>query len=343
MVILVASAMVSTAKLVQPYLNELADTNNAERCRGLAEYILMNTGIPSNWGEVKGEIPSAFGLASEDLQPYALDLDKVTRLNDENIYTISYRNVLAVLGTGDVSFNMRIHTLFQVSITLASSQNLGDETIYTFQASTVKSGFPVSTWLRGYAVIDGYVDKSSSQTDSEGVGMVNVTLPNMLNGVALLMVFAKMQAIPQIMSFGVYSFGHNSEDPQPNNTFLRLSPLNYMLNVSFRYPAVEISEAHVFSYSYSYSLTQTDAGNQSAEYSIPRLSEASPLILVVSGNNGSMSFAEWTAYPQLPLELGVDFDLTVKSSVVALTYVVSIESVLYELVIASRSVSPTEA
>ncbi len=344
MVVLIVSAMVSTAKLVQPYLNELAGASSVERSRSLSEYILMNKGTPSNWGKIEGQGPSAFGLASESQQPYALDLDKVTRLNGQNIHAISYRDVLAALATSDLSFSIRIQTLFQVSVTLASSRNAGNETTYSLQVSTTKSGFPISSRLSCYIIIHDYVEGISSLTDSEGIGMVNVTLPNAVSGVASLVVLAKIPIFPQVTSFGVYSFRHNSEDPERNLTYVRLSPLNYTLTVSLRYSTVEIFEAHMFSYSHQYRLTQTAQSNQSVKYVVPRLSEASPLIFVVRGSNGSTSFAEWTAYPQLPLELGADFSgFSVESNAAALTYVVSIESVLYELVITCRSVPFADA
>lgn len=50
MVILTVSAMVGTAKVVQPYINDLSAMNGVERYRGLAEYILLSAGNPSNWG-----------------------------------------------------------------------------------------------------------------------------------------------------------------------------------------------------------------------------------------------------------------------------------------------------
>jgi len=146
------------------------------------------------------------------------------------------------------------------------------------------------------------------------------------------------------MSFNTYSFGHNSGTPEPNKTFLQLSPLNHVLNVSFQYTSVEVSSAYVFTDNYHFNLSQTAAGSHTLEYSVPSLLEASPMILVLNGNNASTSFAEWTAYPQLPLEIGADFDdLTTRSKVVALTYVVSINSVLYESVITCRSVENYDA
>lgn len=343
MVILTVSAMAGAAKVVQPYLNDLSDLNGVELCRGVAEYLLLSTGEPSDWGKLTS-FPTAFGLASDTHGAYELDLDKVSRLNSDNIYSITYQEILAALGTEDVSFNINIHPLFEVSINLTSSQSGATETTYTFQVSTSKSGFPVSTWLQCYAIVEAYSSNVSSSTSSSGVGFVNATLPNSLNGTALLVVFAKAKAYPQMMSFGVYSFGHNSETPASNGTFLQLSPLNHVLNVSFQYSAVKVSNAYVFTYNYHFNLSQTAAGNQTVEYGIPSLLGTSPMMLVLNGNNGSTSFAEWTAYPQLPLEIGADFsDLNTKSGAVALTYVVSVNSVLYESVITCRSVPNYDA
>ncbi|MFQ6068537.1 MAG: hypothetical protein ACE5KD_03235 [Candidatus Bathyarchaeia archaeon] len=339
MVILIVSAMVGTAKVVQPYLNDSLNMNDVELYRSLAEYILLSPGEPSDWGQIKGVIPTVFGLASETQHPYQLDLDKVSRLNSDNIYSLTYREILGALGTKDISWNIRISSLFEVSVNLTSSQSGENETNYTFQISTSKFGFPISTSLQCYIVVDTYIDNVSSSTASNGVGLVNATLPNSLNGTTLLVVFAKARADSQMMAFNVYSFGHNSETPEPNKTFLKLSPLDHFLNVSFQHPNVEVSNAYVFTYNYCFNLSQTIVGNQTAEYSVPRLSEASPMMFVLNGNNGSTSFAEWNAYPQLPLEIGANFsDLTAKSKVVALTYVVSVNFVLYEFIMTSRGV-----
>ena len=339
MVILITSAMVGTAKVIQPYIEDLASRNGVERYRSLAEYLLLSSGNPSDWGKNSNEIPSTFGLASETRRPYELDLDKVTRLNTDNLYALTYGEILATLGTEDISFNIKIHPLFEVAIELTNSQLGETETMYTFRVSTTKSGYPLATCLKGYAVVGAYVDSVSSSTNSNGVSIINVTLSNMLGGTALLVVFAKSQAHPQMISLNAYSFGHNSEASEPNQTFLRLSPLNYVLNASFRSSNVEVSNAYIFTYSCNSSLFPTIVGNQSIEYGVPHFLEASPMLLVLNGNNASASFAEWTAYPQLPLEIGADFsDLTSKLKAVAVTYVVSVNSVLYEVVITSRSV-----
>ncbi len=344
MVILIVSAMVGTGKIVQPYLDNLSNTNGVECHKGLAEYLLLSTGETPDWGKIADSVPTTFGLASETRQPYELDLDKVSRLNSDNTYSISYPEILGALGTKDISLNIKIEFLFEVSINLISSQTGEAETTYTFQISTSKSGFPVMSLLKCYAVVETYVDSVSSSTVSSGIGFVNATLPNSLNGTALFVVFARAKAYSQTMSFNAYSFGHNSETPESNKTFLQLSPLNHVLNVSFQCANLEVSSAYIFTYNHYFNLSQMAAGSQTMEYSIPSLLEASPMMLVLNGNNASTSFAEWTAYPQLPLEIGADFDdLTTRSKAVALTYVVSINSVLFEFVITCRSVENYDA
>lgn len=339
MVILIVSAMVGTTKIAQPYLNDLASANGVENYRSLAEYLLLGAGEPSNWGIRKVAIPTVFGLASENQRPFELDLDKVCRLNSDNIHSITYQEILATLGTRDISLNIQIHPIFEVSINLTSSQSSEAETLYTFQIVTSKDGFPISAWLQCYTVAETYISNISSSTLSSGLGFVNTTLPNSLNGTAIFSVFAKVKANSQIIAFNAYLFGHNSENPESNKTFLNLTPLNNVLNVSFQYPTVEVSNAYVFTYNYRFNLSQTVVGNLTEEYTIPNLLEVSPIMLVLCGNNASTSFAEWTTYPQLPLEIGTNFaDLTVRSETLALTYIVSVSSVLYEAVIKCRSV-----
>jgi hypothetical protein len=337
MVILIVSAMAGTTKVVQPYLDDLAHTNDIERHKGLAEYLLVCTGNPANWG-AKKIVPSAFGLSSEIRRAYELDIDKVTRLNSHNIHSITYPDILDALGTTAVSVNIKIHTLFEVAICLTSKHNGGMNTTYAFQITTTKSGFPIPTWLRTYTAIDTYVEETVSDAP-DGRSELNATLSNSLNGTAILIVFAQAKACPQVMAVNAYLFGHNADSPEPNHTFLRLSPLSYLLNVSSRDQTVELHSAHVFTYTYHFMLPPASAGNQTVEYTIPRLSEASPLVLLVNGKNGSTSFAEWTTYPQLPLEIDPDFnDSTARSNTVAAVYVVSVGSVLYQAIITCRSV-----
>ena len=338
MLLLIVSAMAGMTKILQPHISHLTDRDDGSWHQGFYEYLLLSSGNPQNWGEIKESSPSTFGLASLTQKPYELDPDKVSRLNSENVYSLTYQEILKALGTSDFSLNIKVQPLFEVSINLTASHIEGDTTIYTFRMTTAKSGYALAASLKCYITLETYVNTVSITTDQNGTGYMNVTLPNSLSGPALLVAFAKAETYSQAMSFNAYIFSHNNSDtPEPNKTFLRLSPVEHTLTVSLQRPNLTVQNAYVFTYNYQLNLSQISSENQTLEYRIPKLLEASPAIFVLNGNNASNAFAEWCAYPQVPLEIGADFnDLTSKSNTIAQSYIVSINSILYESIIALR-------
>jgi hypothetical protein len=89
----------------------------------------------------------------------------------------------------------------------------------------------------------------------------------------------------------------------------------------------------VFTFNYDFSLTEKARGEQTLEYYIPRLADSSPMIMVLTGNNGSTSFAEWVSYPQLPIQIGANFNESIAGTqIVSLSNVVTINHALYEVV-----------
>jgi len=333
MIILVSSAMAITSMTLHPSLNELSHKNDIERYQQLAKYILLNPGMPPNWGSSPEVVPSSFGLALENSShPYQLDVDKVSRLHSENAYSITYPQILEAFGVRDVALRMEIKPLFDLSVDLVSNSTEGNETTYTFGVVTKKSELPISAQLSCYVISKDYVDNVISSTSSGGNGSVSVTIPNSANGTALFVSFAKVET--QIVAFNVYPFSHSSSIPEPNGTFMRLNPLNYMLNVSFSYPDEEVLRAQVFTYNYTFEMTQIAGDNQTAEYCFPHLLDASPIIIVITGFNGSSTFAEWVSYPQLPIEMGADLsNLDAAAKIVSLTYIVTVNLALYEFTI----------
>jgi hypothetical protein len=326
--------MIGASKLMTPRLDNLSDKNDTLRFQQLASHILLNTGTPTNWGQSRTIVPSSLGLAKADSPiPYELDIDKVTRLNSENAYSLTYRQLWESLGVEDVSFNIEVKTLFQVSIELVSSQTGENETSYEFEIFTGKSGMPVPSNMSAYVVVADFVDKVNASTSSSGTGSLSVSIPNSVNGTALLLVFAQAKAHSRIVAFGVYAFGHNSATPFPNGTFTRLSPLDFVLNVSLTYPDTDVQKAQVFTFNYNFSLTEKTLGSQSVEYSVPRLLDSSPMVMVLTGYNASTSFAEWVSYPQLPLSIGANFSQSIAGSkIVSQSHVVTINFALYEVV-----------
>jgi len=334
MIILALSAMVGTSKLMAPYLNDLSHRDDTLRFQQLGLHLLLGTGAPTNWGQMRNTKPSNLGLAKADSSPtYELDIDKVSRLNIGNVYHLTYSELWEALGAQDVSFQIEIKTLFELSINLSSNSTLGNQTVYEFVVVTRKSGMPIEANISGYVIVEDFVDKATSSTSSEGVGSLKLNVPNSLNGTALMLVFARAKVNPQMVSFNTYAFGHNSSFPLPNGTFTKLSPLDHVLNASLIYSTTGILKAQVFTFNYNFSLIEKAQGVQTVEYLIPSLLDSSPMIMVLTGYDGSTSFAEWVYYPQLPLEIGIDFnESTAGSRIVSQSHIVTINSALYEIV-----------
>jgi hypothetical protein len=223
--------------------------------------------------------------------------------------------------------------LFDLSVQLVSNSTQGNLTVYEFEVRAEKSGMPISADLRSYVVLRDFVNDTEASTSSNGASTLTMGIPNSINGTALFLAFARSTVDPQVVSYIVYAFSHNSPNPLPNGTFVDLSPVNYILNASFAHATTEVIKAQVFTFSYNFSLTELTQGTQTVEYVVPRLIDSSASVMVVTGSNGSAYFAEWVAYPQVPLQIGADFSESITGSRVEVcSQVVTIGSALYEVV-----------
>jgi len=331
MVLLVLSAMANTSRILSPYVNNEVDANAAERYEKISSYMLLSQGTPSDWGKDSSAIPETFGLARYASEtPYELDIDKVTRLNSENLYAVNYARLFTSLKMPDVSFRLEIEPVFETRASLTATFEGTNETTYEFEILTQKHGNPVKADLKCYVVAEDYFG-TTLVNDSSSSALVNMTLPNSVGGPALLVVFAKAVNDVGIVSFGVQSFAHNSAESQPRGTYLRLSPLNYTLNVSQRYSETSLSTAYALSFAYDSTMSQTLINTQSSAFAIPHFLDTSPIVTVVTGSNSSLFFEEWSAYPQVPFQTGADFaNSPTLSNIFSFTYLVTINSALYE-------------
>ena len=327
MVMVIVAAMAVTAKMVQPYLDGIEDLNQEDYLKEIASHILLDVGTPPNWGSNKTLLPEYFGLAKDDsLVPFELDIDKVCRLNPENSYHISYLSLIEALKVKKVAVRISIQQILEISIIPLNNQSNGSLTNYTFQIKVERDGFPISASLRCYIIAKNFLDEVSAETSSSGETTLSFTIPNSSNGTALLVAFARSSQDPRITSYAVYTFGHLSDNPPPNNSFVRLSPLNYTLHVDKLFENETLLKAYALTYNYN----ETMSLILDATYTIPKFLDKSPILLVVTGINSSTFFAEWTAYPQIPLEMGANLQ---NSESVSFTYIVSINQALYKVII----------
>jgi hypothetical protein len=323
-VIVVVVSMAATTKIVTPYMNSLQDLNEEEYLRKIVEHTIVSSGSPVNWGQNQSVTPEAFGLAEDGSLGYELDVDKVSRLNSQNTYALNYLEMYEALRLEKVALRFAFSQIMNVSITLNSNETVGESTTYSFSISVSRDQAPVATSLQCYVVANDFVNDTSSSTSSSGEGAVEVEIPNSSNGTALLIVFARASYDDRATAQGVYAFGHLSSDPSPNNTFLNLSPLNNTLQVDPNFSETSLETGYAFSYGYESTLTSTS----NETYAIPSFLDSSPKVLAVTGWNGSTFFVEWVAYPQVPLEMGADFENT---ECFSFSYLITIDRVFYRL------------
>ncbi|MBS7632305.1 hypothetical protein KEJ15_01610 [Candidatus Bathyarchaeota archaeon] len=331
MVLLTVVAMASTSKVIYSYMGSRQELSEVERLYALSKRLLLDCGNPANWGKHGEEVPEKFGLAESSVEAaYALDIDKVSRLNDRNHFEITYAQAYSALGIPDLSFKMEIQPVFGVTVNLTAKYEEANETTYTFKILTERGGASVSAELKCYAVSENRLQQSDVHASS-GQVYVNISIPNSDAGPALLVAFARSPHDSCIASFSAYPFQHGSAEPKTNGTYAKLSPLNHSLTVSVNHPLTNVSRAYALTFNHVSTLAQTTASNQSATYPIPSLTEPSPILLVAAGYNSTDFFTEWTAYPQIPIQFGVS--PAGRSNTFTCHYIVRINAVIYRCTI----------
>ncbi|MCW4014993.1 MAG: hypothetical protein NWF06_01350 [Candidatus Bathyarchaeota archaeon] len=321
-VLVVVLSMAATTRIVAPYISGLQDVNEEEYLRKIVEYILVNSGSPEGWGQNQSVTPEVFGLATADSFSYELDVDKVSRLNSQNVYALNYFEMFDSVRLDTVALRFSFSQIMDVSISLDSNVTVAGSTTYSFNVSVSREQAPVASSLQCYLVANNFLGNATSSTSSSGQGTVEMVVPNDSNGTALLIVFARSPYDARLTARGVYVFGHLSSEPLSTNTFLDLSPLNNTLQVDPNVSGLSLESAYEFSYDYHSALISTS----NETYSVTDFLDLSPNVLVVTGWNDSDFFVEWTTYPQVPLEMGANFE---DADCFSFNYVVTIGGVFY--------------
>ncbi len=325
--LIVSVAIISTAFLagtMQTQIGSMQDLNQESYLQGIADHIVSSYGTPSEWGSTQNP-PESLGLsATTSNRPFTLDADKISRLNTQNLYTLSYYEALSAARISNIAFGVSVSQMLSIDVALVSNITVDSTVSYTFEVSVYQDAGPVQATLHCYILASSFLTNVSNVTASSGIGSVNVAVPNSAAGPTVFVVFAQASFDDKLCAFTVYSFAHLSESPQPNRTFLGLSPLNNTLTLQQNYPATTVSKVYALTYDYSANLNSTSTST----YAIPAFVDKSPVVMVVQGANDTVSFNEWVVYPQIPLTFGGDFS---NSSANVFVYIVTIDEVLYKL------------
>jgi hypothetical protein len=325
--LLVSVAIIATAFLagtMQTQITGIQDTNKQDYLRAISDHIVSGYGAPIDWG-IQGGTPNSFGLSKSDATNlFDLDQDKVTRLNSQNIYSLSYLEIFDSARLNNIALGLSVSQMLQIHIELSSNETADNNTAYTFRVFVEQDAGPVSADLHCYALASDFESDVFNETSSLGIGALTVELPNSFSGPVVLILFARAMFDDRLTAFEVYSFGHLSEMPKPNRTLLGLSPLNHTLTITPNSHNAIVGNVSAFSYCYQSNLTSTS----NTSYLIPQFTDCSPIVLLVQGTDGNKKFCEWTAYAQVPLTIGADFS---RSETNVFVYDVTVDGVLYKL------------
>ncbi len=324
--IIVAVALISMAFLgstMQTRIASTQDINKDSYLKAIADHILTNPGSPADWG-TNDVLPVDFGLAaSNSNSAYELDIDKVSRLNNLNNFSISYPE-LSNAAKLNIALGIKVSQLMTVNVLQSSNSTAGSNTIFTFQVSTNIDSKPTSANLHCYVAADTYLTAVNASIPDTGIVQITIQIPTAETDNALLITFARASIDDRITSYAIYNFADSAQESTPSSTELALSQLDYTLSLNDSVPGLTVQNGYVFSYSYPQNLPSIGE----SQTSIPKLLDKSPIILVVAGSNGTNHFQEWTTYPQVPLKAGANFGGSEQN---IFSYIVTVNGVLYRL------------
>ncbi len=309
---------------MQARIDSTQDINKNSYLKAIADHIITNPGTPTDWG-TSSTVPADFGLATSDsTNSYEVDIDKISRLSSLSNSSLSYADMANAAKLNNIALGITVSQIMSLNIEPSSNFTAGSETSFSFTVSTSIDSKPTSASLHCYLVADNYLNNITSNIADAGVGNLTVQIPSAATDNALLIVFARASIDDRITSYAIYNFANSNQESTPSSTNLALSPLDYTLNFNCSSPDLTLQNGYVFSYSYQ----QTIPSIEGSQCQIPKLVDTSPLVLVIGGFNGTDFFQEWTAYPQVPLKAGSNFDNSAQN---IFSYIVTVNGVLYRL------------
>jgi hypothetical protein len=318
MAVLVAMAFFGST--LQARIERTVDTNSDSYLSAIANRIVTSAGSPADWGK-SSDNPSDLGLACNSaLSTYDLDIDKISRLNNLNVNSLSYIEMGNAAKLTDIALAVSVSQVMTIDLQQTNTYSLNDNTYFGFAAKVSIDSQVTDASVHGYVVASDFFYNFSCSAISGNVDFT-VHLPSDHIDNALLIVFARANFNERMTSFAVYNFADSSQQISPVDNTLSLSPQNYILHFNSS-SSVNLQGAYALSYSYNEAMTST----VDSQFTIPEFVDKSPIVLVVLGLNSGRSVQDWTAYPQVPLTAGSNFNGSQRN---VFSYMVTIGGVLY--------------
>jgi hypothetical protein len=306
---------------LQAQIQGTGDVNKGSYLKAIADRLVTSPGFPADWGTSE-VAPADLGLAlANSVDSYTLDVDKISRLNSLNRFSLSHLELTTASKLGSIALGVSVSQVMAVSLSQTVNSTVGGITWVDFDVLTTVDLKPVTSTLQGYIVADDYLGSFDASIES-GNGHLTVSYPSSQSN-PLMVVFARASFDERVTSYAIYNFASSTQQYSPSADVLEFYPLNYALHYNSS-EGTSIQDAYVLSYHYEQPLSSSGA----SEYTIPRLLDSSPFVLVASGQDGGSNFVAWTAYPQVPLQAGSSFAGSERN---VYSYMVTVNGVFYKL------------
>ena len=115
---------------MQTSINSTQDINKDSYLQAIADHIITNPGAPVNWG-TSSSVPADFGLAAASSTiPYELDIDKITRLNNLNSYSLSYVDMENAAKLNNIALGITVSQVMSINIEQTSNSTKDNQCIF---------------------------------------------------------------------------------------------------------------------------------------------------------------------------------------------------------------------
>ena len=324
--IIVAAALIATAFLgstLQARITSTQDVNKDSYLKAIADHLVTNPGTPVDWG-IGTSFPQDFGLAQSQFSvPYELDMDKVSRLNSQNLATFNYTTLLNATKLNNIALGIEVEQILSISVDQIENHTVGSDNWFTFQVTTSINSKQTDTSLHLYVAANNYLSNSTTVA-SNGYAEITFQVPSASIDHALMVLFARDSLDERITAYIIYNFATGTQQLTPNNTSVTLSVNDYVLTCSLKSAGVTVQNGYVLSYAFKSDLTSLSE----TQFTVPEIIEKSPLVIVAYGDDDGAYFQKWTAYPQIPLTTGSTFEWSEQN---IFSYLVTVNGVLYRL------------
>jgi hypothetical protein len=326
--ILVAAALIATAFLsstMKARIDGTQDINKDSYLKAVADRILTNPGVPNNWGTTYG-LPTDFGLsASDSTNSYQIDADKITRLSSQTNGSLSYIDLLNAAKLTNIALGITVSPIMTVEAFQVDNSTTGSNTSFDFQVSTSIDSKPTRATLHCYILADSYYSTANGTIQANGMGSITFQIPNTKINTTNLIIFAEATFDARVLSYTVYNLTDSSPESISNNNIFLLNTVNHQIDLANNTTALSNLGGYLFSYSTMQSLNFAQGQNY---WAIPSSTVNSPIILVIFSVSDGLYIQQWSAYPQVPLKAGADFEGQEQN---VFSYIVTINGVLYRL------------